>query len=292
MAGRTPPRKALTTRPPSPRYEVGYGKPPVETRFKPGVSGNPSGRPKGARKKRPTPALNEERLKSIILEEAYRSIKINDSDRQVSIPMAQAVIRSFAVNAARGNQRAQRLFTELLSATERDNHQLHQEWLETAINYKVEWERELDRRNRFGITDLPEPLPHPDHVVIDMKTGTVRITGPMTNEEKSYWEQLRARKKESDEEIAELERILREEPDYPHRDMVLEELEHERKILRDHLHGHRRLKRATSVTPNLVSTGWGACRAALVRRRSENDREVEPARQIEECKGAMLERAP
>lgn len=27
--------------------EVGYGKPPVETRFKPGQSGNPGGRPKG-----------------------------------------------------------------------------------------------------------------------------------------------------------------------------------------------------------------------------------------------------
>jgi len=26
-------------------YEVGYGKPPVETRFKPGQSGNPAGRP-------------------------------------------------------------------------------------------------------------------------------------------------------------------------------------------------------------------------------------------------------
>ena len=29
-----------------PAYEVGYGKPPVEGRFKPGVSGNPKGRPK------------------------------------------------------------------------------------------------------------------------------------------------------------------------------------------------------------------------------------------------------
>ncbi len=29
--------------------EVGYGKPPVHTRFKPGQSGNPRGRPKGQR---------------------------------------------------------------------------------------------------------------------------------------------------------------------------------------------------------------------------------------------------
>lgn len=29
-------------------YKVGYGKPPLETRFQPGVSGNRKGRPKGA----------------------------------------------------------------------------------------------------------------------------------------------------------------------------------------------------------------------------------------------------
>ena len=30
-------------------YEVGYGKPPVATRWQPGQSGNPKGREKGAR---------------------------------------------------------------------------------------------------------------------------------------------------------------------------------------------------------------------------------------------------
>ena len=223
-------RKALSGRPPSPNYEVGYGRPPVQSRFKPGQSGNPSGRPRGSRKKPKIPALNEERLKSIILEEAYRSIRINDADRQVSIPMAQAVIRSLAVNAAKGNQRAQRLFTELLTSTERDNYRLHQEWLDTAIGYKTSWENELARRHQLGITDAPEPLPHPDHIIIDMKTGSVRITGPMTREEKPYWDELRARKKENEEEIAELEGILRDEPDSPYRKQVVKELEHARKI--------------------------------------------------------------
>jgi len=144
--------------------------------------------------------------------------------------MAQAIIRSLAVNAAKGNQRAQRLFTELLAATERDNKRLHDEYLETAIEYKVEWERELDRRKRLGINDAPPPLPHPDHIVIDMQTGSVRMTGPMTKEEKVRWDSLRARKVDNKQEIAELETILRDEPDYPYREQILKELEHARKI--------------------------------------------------------------
>jgi len=84
------------------------------------------------------PALNEERLKSIIIHEAYRTISVNDSNGPITIPMAQAIIRSLAVNAAKGNGRAQRLFTQLISSIERDKGQLHDEWLETAINYKVD----------------------------------------------------------------------------------------------------------------------------------------------------------
>src|SRR4051812_111432 len=35
--------------PPTVPYAVGYGRPPVQTRFRPGQSGNRRGRPKGAR---------------------------------------------------------------------------------------------------------------------------------------------------------------------------------------------------------------------------------------------------
>jgi hypothetical protein len=93
------------------KYEVGYRKPPAAFQFKPGQSGNSKGRPKGARNKKP--ALNEERLKAIIIDEAYRTIKVNEGKRQISIPMAQAIIRSLAVNAARGQHRSQQLFAEL-----------------------------------------------------------------------------------------------------------------------------------------------------------------------------------
>jgi hypothetical protein len=189
-------------------YEVGFGKPPEDTRFKPGQSGNPKGRPRGAKNRRP--ALNEERLKDIILEEAYRTITVRDGHRNVSVPMAQAVVRAMAVNAAKGQHRAQRLFAELLSGTERQNKALADEWLNTAIDYKVQWDRELDRRRRLGITNLPDPLPHPDQVIIDMNTGRAHIEGPATKEEVAQVQMWRERKQAFEEErdylLAELKR--------------------------------------------------------------------------------------
>lgn len=175
---RKPARNLPALPPPtSQTYEVGYGKPPATSRFKAGHSGNPRGRPKGARNK--MPALNEERLKSIILTEAYRTIKVNDGPRQVSVPMAQAVMRSVAVNAVKGPHRSQRLFSELLSATDRDNKALHDEWLEAALDYKKSWQDEIERCRQFNLPP-PDPVPHPDHIDLDMRTGQIVVDGPMT----------------------------------------------------------------------------------------------------------------
>jgi Family of unknown function (DUF5681) len=56
------------------KYEVGYCKPPEATRFKPGKSGNLKGRPKGS--KNAIPSLSDERIKKLIIEEAYRTVPI------------------------------------------------------------------------------------------------------------------------------------------------------------------------------------------------------------------------
>lgn len=225
MTSRSARKRPKLNGPDTAKYEVGYGKPPVRTRFKPGESGNRRGRPKGAKNK--VPALNEERLKSIILEEAYRAIRINDGDRQIKVPMAQAIVRAIAVNAAKGQSRAQKLFTEMLTMTERENRALHDQWLETAMNYKIDWERELERRKALGITGLPDPLPHPDHVVIDFKAGTARIAGPMSKEEKRLHDLFTEHREDVKTELRELEELAKD-PDYPYRDMVLRDLEYAR----------------------------------------------------------------
>jgi RNase P/RNase MRP subunit p29 len=222
-------KRALAVRPSSAAYEVGYGKPPAAGRFRPGQSGNPRGRPKGSRNRPKLPALNEERLKNIVLEEAYRTVSVNDAKGQVSIPMAQAVIRSLAVNAAKGHQRAQRLFTQLVSTTERQNKQLSDQWLESAITYKVEWDRELERRGKLGIRG-PEPLPHPDHIIIDINKGTAHIRGPATKEEKKQLELWREYKTVFEEELVDLRAKLAD-PECPDSDGIAGEVAKTEKVL-------------------------------------------------------------
>ncbi len=200
--------RALVARP---GYEVGYAKPPEATRFRPGQSGNPRGRPKGTKNRRP--ALHEERMKEIILDEAYRTITVRDGERNVTVSMAQAIMRSLAVNAAKGQHRAQRLFAELLSATERERVALQERFFNAALDYKIAWERELARRDALGITDLPPPLPHPDHVVIDVRSGTVRMLGPATKEEKAEWDAILAERVVLEDCVAQLRQANEAETD-------------------------------------------------------------------------------
>lgn len=192
-------------------YEVGYAKPPAASRFKPGQSGNPKGRPKGSKNKRP--GMHEERMKDIILDEAYRDITVREGHRSVSIPMVQAVMRSLTVNAAKGQHRAQRLFSKLLAEVESSRNNLHAEYLDKAITYKIEWDKELRRRAELEITDQPEPIPHPDHVKINFRSGAVDIVGPMTREEKEELEHWRAKLPKLREAIDDLKDVLADETD-------------------------------------------------------------------------------
>lgn len=166
-------------------YEVGYGKPPKHSRFQPGQSGNPRGRPRGSKNRQDVIGL--ERLKKIVLEEAYREVTVADGSGTVRVPVAQAVVRTMAVKAAKGDHRSQRLFSEMLWEIEGDQLADNRDKLMTAVYYKELGHQELVRRRRDG---LPAPLmlPHPDDVIVDMATGEVRVMGPVTRDQYLQWE--------------------------------------------------------------------------------------------------------
>lgn len=208
--------------------EIGYGKPPRASRFKPGRSGNPNGRPKKKPVASGIPHMNEERMKDIVQEEAYRTISVRDGDKLVEIPIVQAILRGVALSAAKGNAKAQKTFTDLLKAVEEDKKALYDEYLSTCMEYKTNWNRELDRCKRLGIP-APEIIPHPDDIIINMNTGRVEIRGPMTPEDKKVWDELRNRKKDFRKSIAELEGLLARDP---LNNAIADSIASERRILR------------------------------------------------------------
>ena len=74
------------------KYQVGYGKPPEGRRFKPGRSGNPKGRPKGA--------LNF----ATVLERTLReTVIINENGRRKTITKLEAAIKQLINQAASGD---------------------------------------------------------------------------------------------------------------------------------------------------------------------------------------------
>ena len=138
---------------------------------------------------------------------------------------------SLAVNAAKGQQRAQRLFTDLVAATELEKQRCRDSLLEAAIAYKRDWEIEFERRAALGISG-PEPVPHPDHIHIDRCTGAVTIRGPLTREDKADWDRWRQRKADFEEERAELRMMLLEETaDDQMRELIRSELARTERML-------------------------------------------------------------
>ena len=89
-------------------YEVGYGKPPRRTRFKPGRSGNPRGRPSGS--KNLSTLLNEALNEPVIVAE-------NGGQRKIS--KRRAIIKQLVNQSAKADLRATKILLDILQEIER-----------------------------------------------------------------------------------------------------------------------------------------------------------------------------
>jgi hypothetical protein len=74
--------------------KVGYCNPPVHTRFKPGQSGNPSGRSKGS-----------QNLKTIFNKVLDEEISLREGSEVTKVSKAEALVRGMVVGALKGDQR-------------------------------------------------------------------------------------------------------------------------------------------------------------------------------------------
>lgn len=184
-------------------YDVGYGKPPKRTRFKKGKSGNLNGRPKGSRNK--PQSIDAVDLNALVIKEAYRLLELREGETTVTVPVVQAVMRSVAVKAATGNQRAALLFTALLGAAEKEQSELKFEFFKTMVEYKERAEEEVARREKLGLP-IDDIIPHPDDVIVNPRTGVAKILGPMCEREQEMWDHARdqrARLEEFQKELIE-----------------------------------------------------------------------------------------
>lgn len=84
-------------------YMVGYGKPPKSGQFKPGQSGNPKGRPKGAKN-----------FKTELEEELLEKIQIKEQGRFLKVSKQRAMLKAMTARAVQGDARAATVLANMI----------------------------------------------------------------------------------------------------------------------------------------------------------------------------------
>ncbi|MEO7827533.1 MAG: DUF5681 domain-containing protein [Allosphingosinicella sp.] len=88
-------------------YDVGYGKPPRKSQFKPGQSGNPRGRPRGAKG-----------LKRELRKELDEWVTVTTEGRPKRIRKRRLILKALIAKAAKGNVAAAERLIALIIQTE------------------------------------------------------------------------------------------------------------------------------------------------------------------------------
>src|SRR5258708_7557066 len=94
--------------PPEPDYEVGYKKPPKRSQFKKGQSGNPRGRPRGAKNS------------ATLFNEAFeKKVPATENGRRHTITRRKAMFTQLAHRSAQGDLKATQTAMRYMSELER-----------------------------------------------------------------------------------------------------------------------------------------------------------------------------
>ena len=93
-----------------PPYDVGYGKPPPQTRFQTGQSGNPKGRPKGVKN-----------FATAIEQELNTRVAVNENGQRKLISKRVAIAKQLTNKAGGGDLKAIQTLTNIAGQHERQS---------------------------------------------------------------------------------------------------------------------------------------------------------------------------
>ncbi|MBF0561724.1 MAG: hypothetical protein HQL37_06815 [Alphaproteobacteria bacterium] len=124
------------------KAEVGYGRPPVETRFQKGTSGNPKGRPKGS--------CNGS-LQLALMKELDRPMDLTENGRKVKITKKEVLAKSLIANAIKGDTKAFQMIMTLAGEVSSDQDTASSE-AEAPDDLAIlaAWEQRKAQRTRGG----------------------------------------------------------------------------------------------------------------------------------------------
>lgn len=126
-------------------YEIGYGRPPKSTQFKKGQSGNPRGRPPGA--KGVAASLNRE---------LATKIKVVEDDKELLITKAEALAKRLSAKALMGDMKALALLVKFdleVNAERRSSEETSEAPSASPEDYEI-------LRHHFANETGPPSSPH------------------------------------------------------------------------------------------------------------------------------------
>jgi hypothetical protein len=105
-------------------YPVGYKRPPEHTRFRPGQSGNPSGRPR-----------NSKNLKTLLHTILNEQISLQDGAKSRKVSKAEAIMRRLIVGALKGDARDLHALFRLAEQTGEFNEDANEQQIVQIVRF-------------------------------------------------------------------------------------------------------------------------------------------------------------
>ena len=106
-------------------YDVGFAKTPVHSRFKPGKSGNPKGRPRGSKNK-----------STILRETLAQKVTVQQNGRALKMNKLTVIITTLVNKAASGDLRAISLLQPMIENMEKAHEATTKISAELSVNDK------------------------------------------------------------------------------------------------------------------------------------------------------------